>query len=113
MTSDSVTPRVLAALEVLATSDEWTPSQFAYTLFPDKPWVRASGNYGLGPDASGRTGGRIITRLVRLGLARFVWHHGGYYYTASITGEGLEALSNRTKGLDQLTASVMSIKGEE
>jgi hypothetical protein len=94
--SDSLTPRVIAALTLLETRDDWMPAQFAYKLFPDNVWVRASNNYGLGSDSSGRTGGRILNRLERLGLARFTFHEGYMYYTVSITSEGRKVLRGVT-----------------
>lgn len=67
-----------------------TPSAFAMFFWPGKTFARGNGPWGLGPDASGRHGGRMLTKLYRLGLAKLDSHGGGLYYTASLTHEGMK-----------------------
>lgn len=95
-----VTPRMMEALAVLATApkDGWTPSAFAARLWPGKVWGRSNGPWGLGPDASGRHGGRMLTRLSDAGLARLHYPQNGDdgYYLASITKRGRELLNHQS-----------------
>ena len=95
-----VTPRMMEALAVLATApkDGWTPSAFAARLWPGKAWGRSNGPWGLGPDASGRHGGRMLTRLSDAGLARLHYPKNGDdgYYLASITKRGRELLHHQS-----------------
>ena len=90
---ERITPRMIEACRVLAEApkDGWTPAAFATRLWGrDKAWARGQGPWGLGPDASGRHGGRMLNRLRLAGLATFRHEYG--YYTATLTAEG-EALT--------------------
>ena len=92
---ERITPRMIEACRVLAEApkDGWTPAAFATRLWGrDKAWARGQGPWGLGPDASGRHGGRMLNRLRLAGLATFRHEYG--YYTATLTAEG-EALAAR------------------
>lgn len=64
-----------------------TPARFALFFWPGKTFARSNGPWGLGPDASGRHGGRMLTRLYRMGLVRLDDHDG--YYTASLSDAGI------------------------
>lgn len=69
---------------------EMSPAEFARVFWPGKEFARGNGPWGLGPDASGRHGGRMLTALKRLGLVRHIDHDG--YYTARLTEAGLNLL---------------------
>lgn len=87
-----VTARMVAACQTMldAPRDGWTPSAFATRFWGrDKNWVRSNGPWGLGPDASGRHGGRMLNRLREAGLVAFRHEYG--YYTAALTDAGREA----------------------
>ena len=95
-TDTKVTPRMLEALRVLsgAPRDGWTPAAFATQLWGrDKRWARGNGPWGLGPDASGRHGGRMLNRLRAAGLAHFCHEHG--YYTATVSQKGRDLLAQQ------------------
>lgn len=101
MPDEKITPRMIEACVALAGApkDGWTPSAFATALWGrDKNWARGNGPWGLGPDASGRHGGRMLTRLHRAGLAE-IDHRDGYY-TAVLTqlGQRLAAEHQATGG---------------
>ena len=85
-----VTPRMVEALTCLleAPSEGWTPAAFATAFWPDKEWGRSNGPWGLGPDASGRHGGKMLSRLQSLGLVHFDHRHG--YYLANLSKAGLK-----------------------
>lgn len=92
-----VTPRMIEALQVLsrAPRDGWTPAAFATQLWGrDKHWSRGNGPWGLGPDASGRHGGRMLNRLRAAGLAHFRHEYG--YYTATISQKGRHLLAQQS-----------------
>ena len=85
----AITQRMVDACRCLADApkDGWTPSAFATRFWGrDKSWGRGNGPWGLGPDASGRHGGRMLNRLHDAGLAEFRHEHG--YYTATLTDAG-------------------------
>ena len=87
--STLITPRMAEACRVLADAPKkgWTPAAFATRFWGrDKEWARGNGPWGLGPDASGRHGGRMLNRLRDAGLATFRHEHG--YYTATLTDKG-------------------------
>ncbi len=95
MGETKVTPRMLEAARVLADAprEGWTPSRFATALWGrDKNWGRGNGPWGLGPDASGRHGGRMLNRLRAAGLAEFRHDYG--YYTATLSQKGRDILSD-------------------
>lgn len=78
-----------------------TPSAFAMFFWPGKKFARGNGPWGLGPDASGRHGGRMLNRLYRMGLAKLTEEGGGLYYTASLTHEGMKlwlAITEQSSG---------------
>lgn len=86
-----ITPRMVEACAALAGAPEggWTPAAFAIHFWGyEKKWARGNGTYGLGPDASGRHGGRMLTRLHDAGLARILWHDSYLYYTAVLSPAG-------------------------
>lgn len=94
--SEKVTPRIIEAARVLlqAPKEGWTPSAFATRFWGrDKEWGRGNGPWGLGPDASGRHGGRMLNRLRDLGLVTFRHEYG--YYTATLTDAG-RAMAEKT-----------------
>lgn len=68
-----------------------TPSRFAVFFWPGKTFARGNGPWGLGPDSSGLHGGKMLTRLHKLGLAMIEDHDG--YWTARLTGKGLDLLN--------------------
>lgn len=84
------TRRQLDAVRVLADAPfgGWTPSAFAQHFWPGKVFARGNGPWGLGPDASGRHGGRMLTILKKLDLVEFVWGPGDLYYTARLSHAG-------------------------
>lgn len=88
-----VTKRQREALELLEKAGRpLTPSLFAYLFWPDTKWARGYGPWGLGPDSSGRTGGRMLNGLKRLGLVRFHYDRERLAYTAAITSAGRRAI---------------------
>lgn len=92
-----VTPRMIEALRVLsgAPHEGWAPAAFATHLWGrDKHWSRGNGPWGLGPDASGRHGGRMLNRLRAAGLAHFRHEYG--YYTATISQRGRDLLAQQS-----------------
>lgn len=89
----ALTGRQIDALVVLRdASGPMSPAGFAVRFWPDKEFARGNGPWGLGPDASGRHGGKMLTRLRRMGLIRTHDHYG--YYTAEINLAGREALAS-------------------
>lgn len=68
-----------------------TPSAFATHFWPGKVFARGNGPWGLGPDASGRHGARMLMTLNRLGLATIVDHD--CYWTAKLSAEGKTLLA--------------------
>jgi hypothetical protein len=64
-----------------------SPARFALFFWPGKTFARTNGPWGLGPDASGRHAGKMLTRLEGLGLVNFR-HYDGGYYLASLTVDG-------------------------
>lgn len=96
--SEKITPRMVEACSTLAGADApLGPSEFARLFWgADKTWQRGNGPWGLGPDASGRHGGRMLTRLHRAGLVRL--HDHGGAYTATLTSAGRALLHNGRKG---------------
>ena len=89
----ALTERQLDALRVLHEKDRlegFTPSAFATHFWPGKMFARSNGPWGLGPDASGRHGGRMLTRLASMGLVTLTHHD--CYYTARISAAGRDAL---------------------
>lgn len=68
-----------------------TPSAFAMYFWPGKKFARGNGPWGLGPDASGRHGGRMLMKLRHLGLAQIESHD--VYWTARLTHEGRKLLA--------------------
>lgn len=94
-TMDSrLTARQKDALDVLSQCDGWlTPAAFAAKFWPEKQWARVNGPWGLGPDASGCHGGRMLSRLSRLGLVDIREYGAGYEARISRAGRlaiGLE-----------------------
>lgn len=79
-----------------------TPSGFALRFWPGKVFARGNGPWGLGPDASGRHGARMLTTLNRLGLATIIDHD--VYWTAKLSHEG-------RKMLDRILESKRSDEG--
>lgn len=67
-----------------------TPSRFAVFFWPGKTFGRGNGPWGLGPDSSGLHGGKMLTRLHKLGLAMIEDHDG--YWTARVTPRGFDLL---------------------
>lgn len=65
-----------------------TPARFALFFWPGKTFARSNGPWGLGPDASGRHAGKMLTCLYRLGLVRMHYYEG--YYTAELSQKGLD-----------------------
>ena len=88
---DRLTSRKIDGLRVLAGQTEpITAARFAMLFWPGKTFARGMGGYGLGPDASGRLGGRMLTSLERMGLAKDL---GAYEGTAwIITSEGYRVM---------------------
>lgn len=96
---------VLALKQAVETrSGPVTPSGFAMFFWPGKEFARGNGPWGLGPDASGRHGGRMLTKLYRLGLARLIDQGGGIYYTAELTDKG-KALATVLEAHDSTTGA--------
>jgi hypothetical protein len=90
-----LTVRQRDALIILAERDNpqgMTPGGFAVHFWPGKTFARSNGPRGLGPDASGRHAGKMLTRLQRMGLVRLTEKEGGLYYTARITEGGRNAI---------------------
>lgn len=88
-----LTQRQVDALKVLLDNDDpqgMTPAAFAQKFWPGKVFARGNGPWGLGPDASGRHGGKMLTRLDRMGLVKVSDHT--FYYTARISEAGRKAL---------------------
>lgn len=67
---ERLTERLLDALEIVACHDIGNASQFARLYWPDK-WREWSSRHGSRYDPSGRLGGRVLSRLFRLGLVGF------------------------------------------
>lgn len=85
MRPERLTPRLLDALETLEDGTAWTPAAFARAFWPKTDWNRHAGSRY---DASGRCGGRILTRLWRLRLITTNHHDDGY----TLTNAGRAAL---------------------
>lgn len=99
MADEKITPRMIEAAECLldAPADGWTPGAFAMKFWGrDKNWARGNGPWGLGPDASGRHGGRMLTRLHRAGLAQLRHEYG--YYTATATDKARRLVEAAKRG---------------
>lgn len=91
--SKQLTSRQVDALRVLRDiGTDVTPAGFALRFWPGKTFARGNGPWGLGPDASGRHGGKMLTRLHGLGLIRTIDHQ--MYYTAEINQAGRDALES-------------------
>lgn len=91
----TLTKRQREALIVLAEHDSDTglsPAQFAMYFWPGKVFARGNGPWGLGPDASGRHGGKMLTRLERMGMVNTRDRDG--YYTARINNRGRRAIAD-------------------
>lgn len=78
------------SLAVYSYGSSVTPSYFAQFFWPGKKFARGNGPWGLGPDASGRHGGRMLRMMHAKGLVLIEDHE--VYWTARLSYEGRQLL---------------------
>lgn len=92
------------ALGILASEPdgyEWAAGRLADLMWPDKYNQRINGPWGLGPTGAPMAGGRMLTRLRKLGLVREEHHYGYSRYFLTIRARTLVAAVETPKETQQ------------